>query len=698
MDLSPLLAPRSVAVVGANDRPDSYGGTVLANLERSGFEGPVWGVNPKRTEVWGRPCVPTVSDLPEPVDAVVVAIPAAKVPPVIAEIGARGCGGAIVFAAGFGETEDGRELERELRRAALEADLPVCGPNGNGIVAVAARAALWGDSVPPLPAGRVAMISQSGNVAVNALGSNRGIDFHTVISTGNQAVVDAAAWLHALADAGGVGSVAMFLESDGDGARLAEALARCAEREIGVAVLKVGASERGARSAAAHTGAVAGDQRVFRALVEEAGAAWAADPHELLELARVLAEPRARPRRSGGLAVLTCSGGDSGLAADEAERRGLELPALAPSTCERLTALLPPAATASNPLDYTSLIWGESDRLHGIAEAVGSDPNVAQLLLCYDHPGGLSPEHEREWTTVRESLAAGAIESGVAALLCATLPDLLNPDAARSLAARGVPTVAGLSTGLACAAALRRPRGDPARLREIAAAAERAGGGEADAGDGWIAEGEAKALLRTAGVAVPSGEVATDPEAGVEIAREVGWPVALKLSTPALQHKSEAGALALGVDDEDELRREFERLIALPAADGAEVLIERMAPPGIELLVAARADAVVPTLVVGLGGVWTEALDDVAIVPLPASPARVEAAVRGLRGAAVLDGARGGEPVDIGALARLASRAGRVLLDEGLDLLELNPVVARADGAVALDAVARRRTARAVAV
>ena len=168
------------------------------------------------------------------------------------------------------------------------------------------------------------MISQSGNVAVNALGSLRGIGYHTVVSTGNQAVVDASDWLAALANEDGVRSVAMFLEDDGDGPRLAEALARCAEREIGVAVLKVGASAAGARAAAAHTGAVAGDQRVFRALVEEAGGAWARDPHELLELARALAEPRARPRGDGGLAILTCSGGDSGVAADEAERIGID--------------------------------------------------------------------------------------------------------------------------------------------------------------------------------------------------------------------------------------------------------------------------------------------------------------------------------------------------------------------------------------
>ena len=188
VDPGPLLKPRSVAVVGANDRPGSYADTVLRNLERAGFEGSVWGVHPTRTEVHGRECVPSLLELPEPVDAVVIAIPAAAVAGAVSEAIERGCGGAIVFAAGFAEVESGRELEAELRRLAIGGRFPVCGPNGNGVVAVGARAPLWGDSVPELEPGRVAMISQSGNVAVNAIGSRRGIDFHTLISTGNQAV------------------------------------------------------------------------------------------------------------------------------------------------------------------------------------------------------------------------------------------------------------------------------------------------------------------------------------------------------------------------------------------------------------------------------------------------------------------------------------------------------------------------------
>ncbi len=204
----------------------------------------------------------------------------------------------MVYGAGFGEVASGLPLEDELTAAARRHGLPVCGPNGNGIVQMHERLALWGDALNPLEAGRVALVSQSGNVAVNALATRRGLRLHTVVSCGNSSTLDPAEWIAELALDEGVGSIAIYLEADGDGARLCEALAVCAERGVGVAVLKVGTSSAGAAAAAAHTGAVAGDQRVFRALVEEAGGAWAEDVHELLEMAKALAVADAHvPRR-----------------------------------------------------------------------------------------------------------------------------------------------------------------------------------------------------------------------------------------------------------------------------------------------------------------------------------------------------------------------------------------------------------------
>jgi acetate---CoA ligase (ADP-forming) len=695
-DLTPLLAPRSIAVVGATSRPGAYGDETLRNLKRIGFRGRVWGVHPTRRRVHGHTCVPTLADLPEPVDAVVVAIPAAGVPDVIDQAGARGCGGAVVYAAGFGETPDGERLQDALRAAAARHDLPVCGPNCDGIVAMHDRAALWGDALVLREAGHVAVVSQSGNVAVNALAAQRGLRLHTVVSCGNQAVVDAGDWLHALAQREGVRSVALFLESDGDGARLCEALALCADAGIGVAVLKVGASAAGASAAAAHTGAVAGDHAAFGALVAEAGAAWAQDVHELLELAKALAVRRARPRGDGGLAILTCSGGDSGLGADEAQRRGLPLPALHADTGARVRALLPAAATVANPLDYTAMVWGEVETLRDTIATVGGDPGIDHVLVFYDQPHGLEGPVRESWDAVREGIRVGAAVSTVPTLVASTLPELLDDEAAWELACADVAAVAGLRTALACAAALRRPPGDADRLRAIAAAAT---GGRGALPGPWLDEASAKALLAGAGIRVPPGRIARDEDDAADIFARLGRPVALKLVAAGMRHKTEAGAVALGLEDERNVRWAYRDLVR----DGnpthpppnhqvhpdSRVLVEAMAPPGIELLVSARRDAVVPVLTVGLGGVWTEAFGDVAVIPLPADAARVERALRSLRAAPLLAGTRTGAPVDVAAAAALAARAGALLLDQSLELLELNPVLVNARGAVAVDALVR---------
>ncbi len=719
MDLRRLFHPRSVAVVGASESEGSYGGQTLVNLETLSYGGRVWAVNPKRSSVHGFECYPSLGDLPEVPDAVVVSVPAASVPAVIEEAGALGSGGAVVYGAGFAEVEGGRELERELIAAARRHELPVCGPNGNGIVSYPERVALWGDALPPREPGGVAIVSQSGNQAVNAISVDRGLRFHTVVSCGNAAVLEAADFLHFLAEEEGVRSVALNLEDDGDGARLCEALAACADAGIGVAVLKVGASEAGASAAAAHTGAVAGDQRVFRALLEEAGAAIAADFHDLLELAKALSLERPKSRSSqseprdllanraldsgadravsgepSGLAVLTCSGGDSSAAADEAATTGIAFPPFAESTSDRLRELLPTAATVANPLDYTAMVWGDRELLRDMIAAVGDDPAVERVIVFYDEPFGLEGDTKESWDAVLDGILAGAEVASVPVLVSSTLPELLQDDAAARMVDAGVPPIAGLRTGVACAAALGREPGDPERLREIAGLARRAEESSNAAGGRWLSEHSAKELLCDAGLPVVEGRLASDADEAAAILSELGAPVVAKLSDEELRHKSELGALELDLVTEAQVRDAHRRLLTL--GRGA-VLVERHVPTGVELLVAARRDAVVPSLAVGLGGIWTEAFDDAAVIPLPASPARVERALRGLRGAELLTGGRGRPELDLGAAARVAATTGEVLFSADLELVELNPVVVYEDGAIVVDALAKATTAIAPA-
>jgi acyl-CoA synthetase (NDP forming) len=690
LDLQRLMAPASIAVVGATDRPGSYAAETLLNLEAIGFPGPVWGVNPRRTEVLGRPCVPSVAELPEAVDAVVVAIPAAGVSEAVQQAGARGCGGAVIFSAGFAEVPGGVALQADLVAAARRYQLPVCGPNGNGIVSPGRRVALWGDALGPLQAGPVALVSQSGNVAVNALSSRRGLHFHTVIASGNQAVLSAADYLQFLAGEEGVRSVALYLEDDG-GPGLCDALAACADGGVAVAVLKVGSSAIGARAAAAHSGALAGDQRVFRSLVAEAGAAWADDVHELLELAKTLAGRRRRgwagsdsPR---GLAIMTCSGGDSAQGADEAAQLGLELAPLSPATRARLAELLPSAATAANPLDYTSMVWGDARALSELVRALGEDPAIGLVLVFYDQPAGLTGAMAQSWRDVRDGVMQGAALSPVGTLVSSTLPELLDDAAAAELTAAGVPAAAGLRTGLRCARALLAPgEADPARLRAIAARAR----GRVSRDGAWLPEHAAKQRLREAGVPVPDGRVVIDGDDAVRALAELQPSIALKVSAAGVQHKSELGGVALGLQSAHEVREAYARLATLAAEHGGVVLAEAMAPAGVELIVAAHDDGVVPALVLGLGGIWTELLNDVAVVPLPADLARVRAALLTLRGAPLLLGARGGSAVDLDAVASLAVAVGELVASDQADLVECNPVLAGPGGAIAVDAAVRR--------
>ncbi len=282
----------------------------------------------------------------------------------------------------------------------------------------------------------------------------------------------------------------------------------------------------------------------------------------------------------------------------------------------------------------------------------------------------------------------GALESGVAALFASTLPDLLDEDAAFELGERGIPSIAGLRSAIACAAALARTGGDPARLREISMATASVHGRTPVDEDGWVGEAAAKRIVASAGVAVPEGAEALEVDGCLAVAEAVGWPVALKLSGPGIQHKAEAGALALGLADEAELRSAFARISMLPEAHAGSsaLLVEAMQPAGAEVIVAARSDGVVPALVVGLGGAFAETLDDVAIVPLPADAERIVRALGQLRGAGVL----AGEPGAIEAIAGVAEKVGELLLKFRLSLVELNPVSVHAGQAVALDAVIRR--------
>jgi acyl-CoA synthetase (NDP forming) len=677
VNLSRLFAPASIAVVGATDRAGSYGNAVVTNLLDAGYTGHLVGVHPTRTEVRGVPCVPSLEDAGS-VDAVVIATPADTVPSILESAGRLRCGGAIVFAADFAET--GRHDRQELLvAAATRNDLPVVGPNANGVVALHSRAPMWGDPIGVGRAGGVALITQSGNLGDVALASRRGISWHTVVSVGNSAIVDAAHALRQLAETEGIRSVALYLEGDGDGARWAEAFAACAENDVRFAVLKAGRSAAGAAAGGAHTAAVAGDHRIFSALVAEAGGAWCHDPHELFETAKTLALPR--PARTGGLAVVTCSGGDSVITADEADRLGVPLARLSVETESRLAALLPEGVVVTNPLDHTNMLWADTSAIRDLCETLAADPAVNQVLQVLDTPEDLSDEDAVEWAATRSGLEQ-AVTPGVGRAVASGLPELMPADVASELGTCGVAAIGGIPAALHALKAHTLGPADPERLREIAATSRSVPSGD------WLAEHEGKQLLARYGVAVPRGEHVTSADAAVAAASRLREPLAMKVSHPEIQHKSDIGGVLLGVRGPDAVAEATDRLLDL-RRDGV-VLVEEMAGQGLELLVSATREGVVPSLVIGTGGIWTEVLRDAVVVPLPAAADRIEHAARSLRAWPMLGGGRGQDRLAVSALCQLAEAVGRALLLEPLSLVELNPVIVTVDGAVAVDAVVRR--------
>ena len=607
--------------------------------------------------------------------------------------GGAGSGGARLRRrdrrlAGFGETEAGRELEAELREAALATGLPVCGPNGNGVVAVAARAPLWGDSVELPAAGPVALVTQAATSASTRSARGAGSASTPWSRPATRRCSRASDWIEAICELDG--SARSPSSSGRRRWRAAGAGARPLRRAgIGVAALKVGSSEAGARAAGAHTGALAGDQRVFAALLAEAGAALPSDPGELLELvAGAGPAPRSRPRRDGGLAVLTCSGGDSGSPPTSPPSGGVELPELAAPTRERLAALLPAAATIGQParlhLDVVGPAagcWSRSPR------GSGRTPRSTSCCCSSTNPTGSRPTSRAEWEGVRAALSAGAGRSGA--------------DGAAGLDAAGAARAprrrrAGGARGrhLPPASARRSPapprwdpspptrrawtRSPPARRRAMGPfrASDRPGRGRGVKRPGARPTPSEPPACAKPGSG-PDRPRGTDTAGAVDAARELGCPVALKLSSadpPSTTARPAPWPSELG---DEELVRAAAGVAAAAArggrrdpagrADGRHRRRRRAAlrrPPRRRRAGARRRPGR------GLGGGARRRRD----VPLPASPARVERALRSLRAAPLLLAARGGTRRTSPPPPSRRHRR-NILLEHRLALLEINPAL-----------------------
>lgn len=679
-DLSRLLRPRSVAVAGGSRHAKG----LIRRCAELGFEGPVWPVHPSLPEIGGRPAFRRLADLPEPPDAAYLAVNRELTVELVRELARLGAGGAVCLASGFSEAGGrGAGLQAALVEAA--GPMPVLGPNCYGLINYLDGAALWFDQHGGKRVERgVAVLTQSGNIGLNLTMQRRGLPLAYLVTLGNQAVLGLSACLEALIEDPRVTAIGFHVEALDDAVAFDEAARAALAAKKPLVALKAGRSGEGAALALGHTGRLAGSAAVADALFARLGVARAGTLGELLETLRLLHAVGPLPGRD--LLALSCSGAEAALVADAAAGRRLRFPPFTPDAAEGLREALGELARVSNPLDYHTQAWGRADRLEaGFAAALGSGFDLSLLLLDLPRADRCDPaDWEMALAAWRRARDATDARVGVVA----TLPECLPEEMAERLVEDGVAPLADLEDALRAAEAAADV--GAAQAATPPAPLLRAGPlrGEPVALD----EAEAKELLARFGLPHPGGRRVAGAQAAVAAARGLGWPAVLKAVGKALLHKSERGAVALGLRSEAEVAEAAQRLA--PLGDGA-LLVEPMVTDGVmELhLGVARDPCVGLHLVVGAGGVLVELLADRAVLLLPTTEAQVRAALLGLQAAPLLQGYRGRPVGDLGAavaavlaLARFARSHAHRLAEA-----EVNPLIVRpaGRGVVAADALVR---------
>jgi acetyltransferase len=731
VDLIPLMKPRSVAVVGASARLNRAT-RVIANLQRFGYAGRVFPINGKYTEILGLPCYPDLASTPEPADTVVVAIPAADVPAVLADAAARGVRGAVVLSSGFGEAgAGGRARQEALERLAAERGLPICGPNCYGVFNVRLGSATFSADFTEAPRpGAVALVSQSGGFShaiAEHLMQQRAVGLSYIVSCGNQAGVGVEDYVEFLLDDADTQVVGVFVEGFRRPGKLREIGALARARGTPVVALKVGRSENARQAMLAHTGSLAGTPEIVEALLRQSGIVQVGSLNEMLDTITLLAAARRVTRSTWRTVVVSGLGGECGRVADAADRAGVELPPLSAGAVERIAGFMPDFANPRNPLDGTGAMYEDATLFPRLIDCVvaeeGADVVAVNLRANVPKPGGWAPNRQFA-RIIGEKLAAGGSDKLILAFSSFAGADL-DPEVVRPLAAAGVPFLEGTETAMLALRHLaehrrflerpgaRRapgpaapdgaaPVGPPPRApaRVAVEGAVRAAGAptpwrRAVDGPGVLANADAMHLLREFGIPLAETIAAATAEAAVAAAEKVGYPAVLKVDSPDVVHKTDVGGVRLGCADAAAVRRAFTEVLAevrrrAPSARIDGVLVQPMIAGGTEMIAGVKSDPLVgPAVVCGFGGVLVEVMRDVAVRVPPIDAGDARDMLAELRGAALLGGVRGRPAADVAALADVLVRIA-ALADayrDRLRALDLNPLVVRdaGGGAVAVD-------------
>ncbi|MBS0445948.1 MAG: acetate--CoA ligase family protein [Proteobacteria bacterium] len=712
-ELNPIFYPASIAIVGASKDPAKRGFRSIQKLLEDGFEGEIYPVNPKETEILGKASYPTLAAIPGPVDLALVCTPAKTLPEVIAQCGAKGVKGAVVLAGGFAEAgAEGVELQARMVEAARRHGVRIVGPNTSGIFNTHAHSNIVGFS--HLKAGGIGLLSQSGNMALSLVTeaqANGRLGLSTYVGIGNESDIRFHEYLEYMRDDANTKVVIAYVEGMKDGRRFLESL-RGVAREKPVVIYKSGRTSAGRSSAQSHTGALAGDYAVSEGVLRQAGAILARKSDEILSLAEALS--LLEPMSSRRVAVLADGGGHATIAADALTEHGLALATLADRTKQQLAAILPASAAVANPVDVAGGTDADPAVFADCARLLLADPGVDALLVTGLF-GGYGVRFSATLTGIEmetsRRIAALHGESGKPVLVHSLYGSLyadLRPQPLALIRELGIPVYDSLERAVRCLQGLaefgearRRPQSlsDARPIRthrfdEVLEACRREG-------RDVVLEHEARQALESAGIDLRAPVIVADTEdAAVRAYDALGRvPVAMKIVSRDIIHKTDAGGVKLGLGDAAGVRaayaeilengRRYAREHIGRAPDVAGVLVTPMAPKGgVEVIIGVVRDpSYGPVLMFGLGGVLVEVLKDVVFRSLPLTEADARSMLAEIRASRILDGVRGASPVDKDALVEVMLGVS-ALCDAYPEIaeLDLNPVLAYPQGVRILDA------------
>jgi acyl-CoA synthetase (NDP forming) len=710
-DLAPLMRPKSVAVIGASQRApaaglarEPRGNRVIRNLRNFGYPGRIVAVNPKYNEVMDCPCYPDLAAIPEPVDCVVLAVPNRHVPDLLETAAAAGVRAGVVFSAGFAEIGvEGKQRQARLEALSKEHNFLICGPNCYGVLNVFGKAPLFASLIPQgFLAGPVALVSQSGGLSTtiaNALMLNRHVGLSHIVSCGNQAGVTVEEYLNYFVEDENTRVVAAFVEGFKQPAKLMAVARKAVARNKPLIILKGGRSEVSQRAAATHSGSLAGAAEVVDAAFRQGGIVQVRNLNELIDTLSLFSCETFVKRHNGGrrIGVLSGSGGECTLVSDAAINVGLEVPELSDDSKSRLPEVLPDFGNLNNPLDGTGAMYDDDKIFPRLLQALIDDANIDIVTVNLE---ANDPRPKELKSGNRFSLAitnAAAAANKPIAIFSSVVGGPVDPDILLPLRTAGVP----LMEGAECAMSALRNLADyhqfqkswqPSGQKEAASVSS-----HPKFPAGILPAEAAFSLLGSFGIPVVPTVLTRNADEAATVAERIGFPVALKIESAQIGHKSDVGGVALNLAGAAEVRDAFLRIresvtAQLPTADIAGVVVQRMASEGIEIILGIKRDPLFgPVVVCGFGGALVELLKDVAIGIPPISRQQAHSLLQGLRGWPLLTGLRGKPPADVDALCDAIVRVSQlaVSLGDELSALDINPLVVHATnhGVVAVDAL-----------